>query len=75
VKVAKKTPGIGKTTTAQVVCKELDLNSLELNASDARNKRSLEQAVSECLSSHSMKEYDPKGDNQIVGLYCALPNC
>src|SRR5690606_17816596 len=31
-------PGIGKTTTAQLVCKELGYDYLELNASDSRNK-------------------------------------
>ncbi|KAL3690417.1 hypothetical protein R1sor_016726 [Riccia sorocarpa] len=32
------TPGIGKTTTARLVCKELGYETLEVNASDARGK-------------------------------------
>ncbi|KAL2610583.1 hypothetical protein R1flu_029156 [Riccia fluitans] len=32
------TPGIGKTTTARLICKELGYEILEVNASDARGK-------------------------------------
>ncbi|KAJ8020368.1 Replication factor C subunit 1 [Holothuria leucospilota] len=42
-------PGVGKTTTAQVVCKELGFTYFELNASDARNKKTLQETVSEYL--------------------------
>lgn len=47
-------PGVGKTTTAHLVCKELDYDVLELNASDARSKKSLDQLVSELLSNKSL---------------------
>ncbi|KAG7200969.1 hypothetical protein KM043_003328 [Ampulex compressa] len=50
-------PGIGKTTTAQVVCKELDFDLLEFNASDTRSKRLLQEEVSEILSNTTMKSY------------------
>ncbi|KAH9527735.1 replication factor C subunit 1 [Dermatophagoides farinae] len=43
-------PGIGKTTTAQLVCKELRYDYLELNASDQRNKKSLHENVLDGVS-------------------------
>ncbi|KAH0537815.1 hypothetical protein KQX54_001241 [Cotesia glomerata] len=39
-------PGIGKTTTAQVVCNELGYDLVEFNASDTRSKRLLKEEVS-----------------------------
>ena len=50
-------PGIGKTTTAQVVCKELGFDLVEFNASDTRSKKLLKEAVSELLSNTSLKDY------------------
>ncbi|BHF80665.1 replication factor C subunit 1 [Sparganum proliferum] len=47
-------PGIGKTTTAMVVCAELSLSTIELNASDTRSKRSLQEEVSEALAMRSL---------------------
>lgn len=47
-------PGIGKTTTAMVVCAELSLSTIELNASDTRSKRSLQDEVSEALAMRSL---------------------
>ncbi|CAF0832309.1 unnamed protein product [Didymodactylos carnosus] len=43
-------PGIGKTTTAQLVCKELKLPYIERNASDQRSKKTLQQYVSDSIS-------------------------
>ncbi|XP_071854658.1 replication factor C subunit 1-like isoform X1 [Apostichopus japonicus] len=42
-------PGVGKTTTAQIVCKEVGFTYFELNASDARSKKTLQECVSEYL--------------------------
>ncbi|XP_033322523.2 germ line transcription factor 1 [Megalopta genalis] len=55
-------PGIGKTTTVQVVCKELGFDLVEFNASDTRSKKLLKESVSELLSNTSLKDYfiDPK---------------
>lgn len=50
-------PGVGKTTTAQVVCKELGYDLLEFNASDTRNKMLLKKEVSGLLSNTTMKDY------------------
>ncbi|KAG8037014.1 hypothetical protein G9C98_004336, partial [Cotesia typhae] len=50
-------PGIGKTTTAQVVCNELGFDLVEFNASDTRSKRLLKEEVSTLLSNTSVKGY------------------
>ncbi|KAI1722830.1 ATPase family associated with various cellular activities (AAA) domain-containing protein [Ditylenchus destructor] len=50
-------PGIGKTTCAVFACKDLNLRYVELNASDARNKKSIEQHVSALLDNRRMDKY------------------
>ncbi|KAH0946169.1 hypothetical protein HN011_006968 [Eciton burchellii] len=50
-------PGVGKTTTAQVVCKELGYDLVEFNASDTRNKMLLKQEISGLLSNTTIKDY------------------
>ena len=50
-------PGVGKTTTAHLVCKELGFDFIELNASDARNKKSLEQEVKQLLKNTTLSAY------------------
>lgn len=50
-------PGIGKTTTVQVVCNELGYDLVEFNASDTRSKRLLKEEVSTLLSNTSVKGY------------------
>ncbi|KAF7379273.1 hypothetical protein HZH68_017118 [Vespula germanica] len=50
-------PGIGKTTTAQVVSNELGFDLLEFNASDTRSKKLLKEGVSEILSNTTIKTY------------------
>lgn len=50
-------PGIGKTTTVQVVCKELGFDLLEFNASDTRSKRLLKDQISTILSNKTAKDY------------------
>ncbi|XP_060102254.1 replication factor C subunit 1 isoform X2 [Heteronotia binoei] len=50
-------PGVGKTTTASLVCEELGLNYVELNASDTRSKNSLKGVVAESLNNTSIKGF------------------
>ncbi|KAK3087946.1 hypothetical protein FSP39_012701 [Pinctada imbricata] len=50
-------PGIGKTTTATLVCKEAGFSYVELNASDTRSKKSLKEVVSQSLSNTTMVDY------------------
>nr|XP_028601072.1 replication factor C subunit 1 isoform X1 [Podarcis muralis] len=50
-------PGVGKTTTASLVCEELGLSYVELNASDTRSKNSLKEVVAESLNNTSIKEF------------------
>ncbi|XP_048219930.1 replication factor C subunit 1 isoform X2 [Perognathus longimembris pacificus] len=50
-------PGIGKTTTASLVCQELGYSYVELNASDTRSKNSLKAIVAESLNNTSIKGF------------------
>lgn len=50
-------PGIGKTTTAHLVSKELGFDIVEFNASDTRSKKLLHAEVSELLSNKSIYGY------------------
>ncbi|XP_060843413.1 replication factor C subunit 1 [Rhopalosiphum padi] len=50
-------PGVGKTTTAHLVCKELGFDIVEFNASDTRSKKQLQNHVSELLSSTSLSPF------------------
>ncbi|XP_043793318.1 replication factor C subunit 1 [Apis laboriosa] len=50
-------PGIGKTTTVQVICNELGFDLIEFNASDTRSKKLLEEEVTELLSNTTLKNY------------------
>lgn len=47
-------PGVGKTTTAYLVSRELGFDVMEMNASDARSKKLLEQNVSVAMSNTSL---------------------
>ncbi|XP_054268631.1 replication factor C subunit 1 [Macrosteles quadrilineatus] len=56
-------PGVGKTTSAHLVCKELGFDIVEFNASDTRSKRLLHEEVSELLSTKSLSPFfTGKGD-------------
>ncbi|KAL0212555.1 hypothetical protein RCL1_006181 [Eukaryota sp. TZLM3-RCL] len=44
-------PGIGKTTTASLVVKELGMDPIEYNASDARSKNLIDESISELITS------------------------
>ncbi|XP_059086267.1 replication factor C subunit 1-like [Tigriopus californicus] len=47
-------PGVGKTTTAYLVSRELGFDVMEMNASDARSKKLLEQNVAVAMSNTSL---------------------
>uniref|UniRef100_A0A8D2BE14 Replication factor C subunit 1 n=1 Tax=Sciurus vulgaris TaxID=55149 RepID=A0A8D2BE14_SCIVU len=50
-------PGVGKTTTASLVCQELGYSYVELNASDTRSKNNLKALVAESLNNTSIKGF------------------
>ncbi|KAL0477498.1 replication factor C subunit 1 [Acrasis kona] len=51
-------PGIGKTTSSKVVAKECGFDDvIEMNASDARNKKSLREHVQDLTDNTSLKEF------------------
>lgn len=52
-------PGIGKTTAAELCCKELGLSFVIMNASDVRNKAAIEKR-SEQLTCNQMEQYCSK---------------
>lgn len=56
-------PGVGKTTTASLVCRELGFDTVEFNASDTRSKRLLKEEVSELLSNKTLHGYFHGGAN------------
>ncbi|KAM6940643.1 replication factor C subunit 1 [Xenentodon cancila] len=58
-------PGVGKTTTAALVCEELGFSYVEMNASSTRSKNSLKEGVSESLNNTSIENFY-KGTSQTV---------
>ncbi|EFA03814.1 replication factor C subunit 1 [Tribolium castaneum] len=50
-------PGVGKTTTATLVAKELGLDIVEFNASDTRSKKLLHEEVAQLLSTKTIAGY------------------
>ncbi|CEF68035.1 Replication factor C subunit 1 [Strongyloides ratti] len=56
-------PGVGKTTCAVLACKELGLTYVQLNASDARGKKILQQKVEECLQTHNISSFFKSTNN------------
>lgn len=59
-------PGVGKTTTANLVCKELGFDVVEFNASDTRSKRLLKEEVSELLSNKTLFGYFHEGSKTVT---------
>ena len=47
-------PGVGKTTSATLVCEELGFTYIEMNASDTRSKKTLEEHISQLLNDKTM---------------------
>lgn len=50
-------PGIGKTTSAVLVCKEAGFSFIEMNASDSRSKKILQETVGQALGNTTMIDY------------------
>ncbi|XP_067138273.1 replication factor C subunit 1 [Centruroides vittatus] len=50
-------PGIGKTTSAHLVCKECGYDYIEMNASDTRSKKSLKAEVMEILGNKTLNNF------------------
>ncbi|KAI5088040.1 replication factor C subunit 1 [Silurus meridionalis] len=50
-------PGIGKTTTAALVCEELGYSYVEMNASCTRSKNSLKEVIAESLNNTSIMNF------------------
>ncbi|XP_051020640.1 replication factor C subunit 1 isoform X1 [Acomys russatus] len=65
-------PGVGKTTTASLVCQELGYSYVELNASDTRSKNSLKAVVAESLNNTSIKGFYTSGATPSVSSRHAL---
>jgi replication factor C large subunit len=47
-------PGVGKTSYVHALCREFDIDLIELNASDTRNKNMLAQVISPIFSNASL---------------------
>ncbi len=54
-------PGIGKTSTARIVCAQLGYEVVEQNASDTRNKASLETAIKDLSTNKSLNYFSVAG--------------
>ncbi|XP_050684593.1 replication factor C subunit 1 [Leptidea sinapis] len=50
-------PGVGKTTTVSLVCKELGFDMVEFNASDTRSKTLIKDQISELLTTTSLSGF------------------
>ncbi|XP_011631850.1 replication factor C subunit 1, partial [Pogonomyrmex barbatus] len=65
-------PGVGKTTTVHVVCKDLEYDLVEFNASDTRNKMLLKEEISGLLSNTTMKDYVTGAKQKITSKHVLL---
>uniref|UniRef100_A0A8C0ZJV5 Replication factor C subunit 1 n=1 Tax=Cyanistes caeruleus TaxID=156563 RepID=A0A8C0ZJV5_CYACU len=65
-------PGVGKTTTAALVCKELGYSYVELNASDTRSKNSLKEVVAESLNNTSIKDFCSGASSSVSGKHVLI---
>jgi replication factor C subunit 1 len=50
-------PGIGKSSSAKIIAKELGFSILELNASDNRSKKTIEALLKDTSTSTSITRY------------------
>lgn len=55
--------GVGKTTTAHLVAKELGFDVMEMNASDARSKKLLDKNIADAISCASVSQSSKKRVN------------
>lgn len=51
-------PGIGKTSTARIISANLGFEILEMNASDTRNKKTIENMIRDLSTNNSLDYYD-----------------
>ncbi|GAB5570879.1 replication factor C subunit 1 [Prionailurus iriomotensis] len=65
-------PGVGKTTTASLVCQELGYSYVELNASDTRSKNSLKEIIAESLNNTSITGFYSSGGTHSVSMKHAV---
>uniref|UniRef100_A0A1B6MVA5 Replication factor C subunit 1 n=1 Tax=Graphocephala atropunctata TaxID=36148 RepID=A0A1B6MVA5_9HEMI len=65
-------PGVGKTTTAHLVSRELGFDVVEFNASDTRSKKLLHQEVSELLSTNSLSPFFTGKGEQVTKKHVLL---
>lgn len=54
-------PGVGKTTTAHLVCQEIGFSVVEMNASDTRSKSCLQSEVMTLLQNSSLTSFYGNG--------------
>lgn len=54
-------PGIGKTSSARIVCAQLGYEVVEMNASDTRNKAAIENRVKDLSSNKSLDYFSVAG--------------
>ena len=54
-------PGIGKTSSARIVCAQLGYEVIEMNASDTRNKAAIENKVKDLSSNKSLDYFSVAG--------------
>jgi len=57
-------PGIGKSTAAALCAKAAGFEVLEFNASDVRNKASIQEEVGAVLDNRALSEFFQRGDSQ-----------
>ena len=50
-------PGIGKSSTVKIVAQELGYNLIELNASDTRSKKTIDNLLKDLSSSSTIKKF------------------
>lgn len=54
-------PGIGKTSAARIICRQLGYEVLETNASDTRNKNSIQNMLTTLSSNQSLDYFSVAG--------------
>ena len=61
-------PGIGKTTACKIVCKILGFEILEMNASDVRNKASIQENITTVSSNTSIDYFTTQNQKRLSQL-------
>jgi len=65
-------PGIGKTTTALLACKEVGLMPVEFNASDTRSKGALHDRVAQLVQSRTLSSVGSGQSLVCFGMFCIV---